>query len=45
MAGKKFVNASKLVDSAKKYKVEEAFSLVVQTATAKFDETVEAAFR
>lgn len=45
MAGKKFVNAAKLVDSAKKYKVEEAFALVVKTATAKFDETVEAAFR
>ena len=37
MAGKKFENAGKLVDRSKKYKVEEAFSLVVQTATAKFD--------
>jgi large subunit ribosomal protein L1 len=45
MSGKKFDNASKLIDSSKKYKVEEAFSLVVKSATAKFDETIEAAFR
>ncbi len=45
MSGKKFENASKLVERSKKYKVEEAFSLVVNTATAKFDETIEAAFR
>lgn len=45
MSGKKFEKAAKLVDSSKKYKVEEAFSLVVQTAPAKFDETIEAAFR
>lgn len=45
MAGKKFENATKLIDRQKKYKVDEALSLVVKTATAKFDETVEAAFR
>ena len=45
MSGKKFENASKLVDRSKKYKVEEAFALVVKTAPAKFDETIEAAFR
>ncbi len=45
MSGKKFENAAKLVDRSKKYKVEEAFALVVNTATAKFDETIEAAFR
>jgi large subunit ribosomal protein L1 len=45
MSGKKFEKASKLVDRSKKYKVDEAFSLAVQTATAKFDETVEVAFR
>jgi large subunit ribosomal protein L1 len=45
MSGKKFEKSSKLVDRTKKYKVEEAFSLVVQTAPAKFDETIEVAFR
>lgn len=45
MAGKKFENAAKLIDRAKKHKVEEALALVVKTATAKFDETVEVAFR
>jgi len=45
MSGKKFEKVAKLVDSSKKYKVEEAFSLVVQTAPAKFDETIEVAFR
>lgn len=45
MAGKKFENVSKLVDRSKKYKLDEAFALVVKTAPAKFDETIEAAFR
>ncbi len=45
MSGKKFEKVAKLVDSSKKYKVDEAFSLVVQTAPAKFDETIEVAFR
>lgn len=45
MAGKKFVAASKKVDSTKKYNSEEAFKLVVDVAPAKFDETVDVAIR
>ncbi len=43
--GKKFEAASKKVDSTKKYSVDEAFKLVVETAPAKFDETVDVALR
>lgn len=42
--GKKYVDARKKVDSAKKYSVDEAFSLLEQVAYAKFDETVDVAF-
>lgn len=45
MAGKKFEAASKKVDQAKRYSVEDAFKLVTETATAKFDETVDVAVR
>src|SRR6476661_6795701 len=45
MAGKKFEAASKKVEQAKRYSVEEAFKLVVDTAPAKFDETVDVAVR
>jgi large subunit ribosomal protein L1 len=45
MAGKKFKAASQKVDSTKKYTVDEAFKLVVQTAPAKFDETIDVAMR
>lgn len=45
MAGKKFEAASKKVDSTKKYSVEEAFKLVVATAPAKFDESIDVALR
>lgn len=45
MAGKKFVNAAKKVDSTKKYSVADAFKLVVDTSTAKFDETIDVAIR
>ena len=45
MAGKKFEAASKKVDSAKKYSVEEAFKLVVAAAPAKFDESIDVALR
>jgi len=45
MAGKKFAAASKKVDSAKKYTVDEAFKLAVELAPAKFDETVDVAIR
>lgn len=43
--GKKYEEASKLVDKAALYEVSEAIELVKKTATAKFDETVEVAFR
>lgn len=43
--GKKFQDATKLVDRTKQYSVEEAIELVKQTSTVKFDATVEAAFR
>ena len=43
--GKKFIEAKKLVDSTTLYSVEEAVELVKKTNVAKFDATVEAAFR
>ncbi len=43
--GKKYLEASKLVDRATQYEVSEAIELAKKTATAKFDETVEVAFR
>jgi large subunit ribosomal protein L1 len=39
--GKKYVEAAKLVDRAKLYDPDEALGLAIQTAKAKFDETVE----
>ncbi|AOP13128.1 50S ribosomal protein L1 [Bacillus licheniformis] len=43
--GKKYIGAAKLVDRTKAYDVNEAIELVKKTNTAKFDATVEAAFR
>ncbi|MDZ5539847.1 50S ribosomal protein L1 [Bacillus licheniformis] len=43
--GKRYVEAAKLVDRTKAYDVNEAIELVKKTNTAKFDATVEAAFR
>ena len=43
--GKKYLEAAKLVDSSKKYSLDEAVELVKKTSTVKFDATVEAAFR
>lgn len=40
---KRYLKASKLVDSAKRYSLEEACKVVLQTATAKFDESVDVA--
>ena len=42
--GKKYVEASKKVDKATLYTAEEAIKLVKETATTKFDSTVEVAF-
>lgn len=41
--GKKYVEASKLVDKTKIYELSEAIKLVKQTSTTKFDSTVEIA--
>ena len=43
--GKKYQEAAKLIDRAELYDVDKAFELVVKTAVAKFDETVEAHFK
>ncbi len=43
--GKKYAEAVKLVDRTKAYSVKEAVELVKQTSYAKFDATVEVAFR
>lgn len=43
--GKKYKEVSKLVDVSKLYDVNEAIGLLSKTATAKFDETVEAHIR
>lgn len=39
--GKKYQDSQKLVDRTKQYDMNEAFGLVLQTAKAKFDETIE----
>ncbi len=39
--GKKYVDSAKLIDRSVQYDVAEAMDLVVKTASAKFDETVE----
>lgn len=43
--GKKYIEAAKLVDRMTQYEAAEAVALVKKTATAKFDETVEAHIR
>jgi large subunit ribosomal protein L1 len=43
--GKKYLEARKKVETAKRYTIQEAMELVVGTAKAKFDETVDAAVR
>lgn len=43
--GKKYQESLKLIDSEKVYNINEAIELVKKTATANFDETVEAAVR
>ena len=43
--GKKYVEASKKVDSKKLYSLEEAIKLVKETTITKFDSTVEVAFK
>ena len=43
--GKKYADAAKLIARDKQYEVADAVSLIKKTATAKFDETVEAHIR
>lgn len=43
--GKKFTEASKKVNAAKKYSFEEGVKLAVETAPAKFDESIDVAVR
>ena len=43
--GKKYLEAAKLVDSTKKYSLDEAVELVKKTSIVKFDATVEVAFK
>ena len=43
--GKKYTEAAKLVDRATFYEPGDAIALVKKTATAKFDETIEAGKR
>ena len=43
--GKKYLEAAKLVDKATLYDVDAAMELMKKTATAKFDETIEAHIR
>jgi large subunit ribosomal protein L1 len=45
MAGKKYNQAAEKIDREKRYSLEDAIKLVVETKTAKFDETVEMAAR
>lgn len=40
---KRYTKASKLVDSTKRYSLDEACKMVIQTATAKFDESIDVA--
>ena len=43
--GKRYVESAKLVDRANLYDVDEAVSILKKTASAKFDETIEAHIR
>ncbi|MCX5775586.1 MAG: 50S ribosomal protein L1 [Firmicutes bacterium] len=43
--GKKYVNAAKLIDSAKLYSIAEAAELVKKTSVTKFDSTIDVSFR
>lgn len=45
MSGKKFKEASKKIDSSKKYSFEDGVKLAVDTAPAKFDESIDVAVR
>ena len=44
-SGKRFEKAAKNIDSQKKHTIDETFKAVVESAQAKFDETIEVAIR
>ena len=43
--GKNYENAAKKIESGKLYEVNDALALAIETATAKFDETIECHIR
>lgn len=43
--GKNYENSAKKIDSSKQYEVNEALALAIETATARFDETIEVHIR
>ena len=43
--GKNYENASKKIEAGKLYEVNDALALAIETATAKFDETIECHIR
>ena len=43
--GKNYENAAKKIDSSKLYEINDALALAIETATAKFDETIECHIR
>ncbi len=43
--GKRYKNAAKAIDTQTKYNVDQAFKMVMQAATAKFDESIDVAIR
>lgn len=43
--GKKYIESRKSIESARQYEIREGLELVVSTAKAKFDETIEASIR
>lgn len=45
MSGKRFKNAAKAINNDKKYTIDDAFKMVVASATAKFDESIDVAVR
>lgn len=45
MSGKRYTNAAKGIDSQKKHTIDETFKSVVESAKAKFDETIDVAIR
>jgi large subunit ribosomal protein L1 len=45
MSGKRYTNSAKKIDAQKKHSIDETFKAVVESAQAKFDETIDVAIR